>query len=209
MSKWKQWAGGTAQAVLALLMGSCGRPPSEELAHPAPVVKASLASGKVRQPFSAEGFRLPPTVPAAEADLRDGDSVIGVVAGGQARAYSIGVMRLQTRHILNDVVGGVAVTTTFCDRTRCARGFGGQPASSPLDVGQAGLLGGEMVVKVGDVTYLQKTGEVVEAPAGRPASPFPYPEYPLLLTSWGEWRAAHPDTDVYEGDDPTRPRHRN
>lgn len=154
--------------------------------------------------FLSEGLRLPPTVPAAaaEAAIGDDDEVIGVEAGGKARAYRMRAMRIPMRHVINDVVGGVAVSITYCNLRQCVRGFGGVPKEAPLELWQAGLLDDRMVVKVGGVSYLQETGKVVECDSGQPAVPFPYAEYPLTRTTWKEWKGRHPDSDVYVGDHP-------
>lgn len=164
-----------------------------------------VPTGHHRFEFYSAGLKTPPTRPADQSALKDKEQVIGIEAGGKARAYPLRRMNGTTRHIINDVVGGVAVTVTYCDITGCARAFNGGVRLSPLDVSQAGLLDGRMVVKVGGVSYLQETGEVVAPDRGRDPVPFPYPTFPLVLTTWGEWKARHADTDVSEGHDPVEP----
>ena len=190
-----------AVALIAAGVSACS-PPDEPLPV-APSSKAGVVTtpGPVREPFFAEGLRLPRTVSAAASGLRDGEHVIGVVAGGKARAYRVGAMRIPTRHVINDVVGGVPITTTFCDLSRCIRGFAGEPGRPPLNVWQAGLLDNRMLLKVDGVAYSQETGDIVEQDPGRSAVPFPLVAYPLTLATWKEWKSLHPDTDVYAGDD--------
>jgi len=55
----------------------------------------------------------PQFVSAQEADgfLRDGDQVMGVVIDGDARAY--GTAFLSNREVVNDTVGGRAITVTW------------------------------------------------------------------------------------------------
>jgi hypothetical protein len=54
----------------------------------------------------------PATVPASEARfLRGEDEVFGVLAGGQARAYPVGM--LAYHHVVNDVVRGIPVAVTY------------------------------------------------------------------------------------------------
>jgi hypothetical protein len=196
-----RWARG---GIAATMLIGCDRPQGDEPFDQPPPSGSVPAPVEQREVFLSEGFRLPPTVPAAEAGaaIGDDDEVIGVVAGGKARAYRMPAMRIPTRHIINDVVGGVAVSVTYCNLRQCVRGFGGIPGETPLELWQAGLLGDRMVVKVGGVSYLQETGKVVECDSGRPAVPFPYAEYPLVQTTWKEWKRRHPETDVYVGDHP-------
>ncbi|HSF39195.1 MAG TPA: DUF3179 domain-containing (seleno)protein, partial [Thermoanaerobaculia bacterium] len=61
----------------------------------------------------------PAHVPAAKAsDLLDSEKVFGVVAGGEARAYPLRI--LDWHEMLNDVVGGLPVTLSYC--TLCRAG---------------------------------------------------------------------------------------
>lgn len=54
----------------------------------------------------------PRTVPAAEASfLREADEVLGLVVGGQARAYP--VTMLSYHHVVNDVIEGIPVAVTY------------------------------------------------------------------------------------------------
>lgn len=54
----------------------------------------------------------PRTVPAQDARfLRDDDEVLGLVVGGQARAYP--VTMLAYHHVVNDVIEGIPVAVTY------------------------------------------------------------------------------------------------
>jgi hypothetical protein len=129
--------------------------------------------------------------------LADGDEVIGVVVEGRPRAYRLGALEYPPWHVVNDVVGEVPVTIAHCDLTGCTRAYAGEPGSGPLDVGQAGLAKGEMVVKVDGVAYWHRTGMPVESAGG--AATLPYREQVWTRTTWRAWRGAHPTTDVFVG----------
>mgnify|MGYP001110290959 CR=1 FL=1 len=150
-----------------------------------------------REVVRVPGKPTPETIQASEATLADGDPILGVEAGGKARAYDQHSMTVKSRHVLNDVVGGKAVTVTFCDLNDCARAFGGEDGSSPLDVGLAGLDQGGMLLSVGEAVYFQETGKAADPIRGESAAPFPYASFPVTRTTWGEWKKLHPDTDVY------------
>ncbi|MDR3638338.1 MAG: DUF3179 domain-containing (seleno)protein [Isosphaeraceae bacterium] len=151
----------------------------------------------MRMQFFSAGLETPTTLPVEFAKLADDEPVIGIEAGGKARAYHVPTMCSTTRHIVNDVLGGVGVSVTYCDLSDCARAFGGGAHTSPLDVSQAGLLDGRMLIKIGGVTYSQETGEIAETDPGKAAVPFPYAPFPLTRATWGEWKLRHPDTDIY------------
>ncbi|WP_337176991.1 DUF3179 domain-containing (seleno)protein [Paludisphaera sp.] len=154
--------------------------------------------GGGREVFLAPGVKSPPTVPAGEARLDDDEPVIGIVAGGRARAYHVRTMSDKTRHVVNDLVGGRAVTVAYCDLSDCISAYGGDEATSPLDVGVAGLVNGEMLVSVGGVAYFQETGDLADvAHPDRAAPRFPYARFPATRTTWGRWKSLHPDTDLY------------
>ena len=56
-----------------------------------------------------------PVVPAAEAFrfVSSGELVLGVVAGGEARAYPINQLTGPAREIINDTLGGTAIAATW------------------------------------------------------------------------------------------------
>jgi hypothetical protein len=147
-------------------------------------------------PFVWQGVRQPPTLSAARASLADDDPVIGVCAGGQARAYSLRALSAMTGHVVNDVLKDVPVSVTYCDRSRCSRVFTGPGRGAPLDLDQGGLHQDRLLLKRGGVFYYQDSGETL-APGGGPA--LPYEAHPFERTTWKAWREAHPDTDVYVG----------
>jgi hypothetical protein len=133
-------------------------------------------------------------VAASLAGLADEEPVIGVAAGGHCRAYLVRALASAPRaHVVNDVLGGEAVSVTYCNIYRCARAFSGGAGVEPLDLSQGGLAQGTLVLLARGYHYRQDSGEAMDPLA----PPFPYPPYPAEETTWGEWRRAHPDSDVY------------
>ena len=61
--------------------------------------------------FAPKTARAP--VPAAQAGLRDGDLVLGVVVGDEARAYAVNSLWLPQNEVLNDTLGGAAIAATW------------------------------------------------------------------------------------------------
>ena len=147
--------------------------------------------------FEMPGIKNPPIVPAAQSKIADVDEVIGVVANGKPRAYWLKALRYPPWHIVNDIVVGVPVSVTYCDRTDCTRVYTNGQTSAPLDVNLGGLYGRQMVVKVAGSLYLQDTGKPFELGAGTPS--LPYSNHPWERTTWKEWRLRHPESDVFLG----------
>ncbi|MBO0697297.1 MAG: DUF3179 domain-containing protein, partial [Zavarzinella sp.] len=136
----------------------------------------------------------PPAVPAAAAKLADSEPVIGVTAGGKARAYRRSALEHVHYHVVNDLLGGVPVTVTRCDRKQCTRVFTGD-GTRALRLRVGGYADG-LLVKAGDRTYRQEDGKPT---AGPEAGTVPFRPFAFVEATWAEWRAAHPDTDVVLG----------
>jgi hypothetical protein len=130
--------------------------------------------------------------------LSDDEEVIGVVVAGHARAYRLKALRYPPWHIVNDLVEGVPVSVAYCNQTECARVYTRPGASSTLDLSHAGLLNGEMDVKVGKSYYFHGTGLPLEP--GTDNASFPYDKLPSTRNSWGAWRHQFPETDVFLGE---------
>ncbi len=128
-----------------------------------------------------------------------GSRVLGVTVGGHYRAYLLASLTSVRRHVVNDLLGGVPITVAYCDRTDCANAYTAAGRSKPLDLAvggwdEAGTDSG-MLVRVGPHRYLQHSGR----PLDETAPPFPYDGVEVERTTWAEWRAAHPGSDVYVG----------
>lgn len=138
-----------------------------------------------------------PALATGVAKLGETEEVLGVVVGGHARAYRLRALTHPTRDIVNDRVGGVPVSVSYCDLTDCARALAGPPGGGSLDVSQAGLFGHEMVLKIAGVDYFHRTGRPLAPEAGAP--PLPYQPLGLERTTWAKWTRRHPRTDIYVG----------
>jgi hypothetical protein len=142
------------------------------------------------------GTNQPATFPADKAALDDDTPVIGVYAAGHARAYLLEAFTHGPgSHLVNDVLGGVPISVTHCDISGCTRVFTDAASGQPLELMIGGFKGSQLVMKVGKQLYFHQKSE----PVDKNAEAFPYREYPVDLTAWGEWRHAHPDSDVYMG----------
>ncbi len=153
----------------------------------------------VQKNFHSEGVTTPATIPAAEAKLADDEPIIGVEAAGAYRAYRQRSMTATSRHVVNDVVGGKAVTVTYCDLLDCVRAFGGADSKTPLNITLAGIVDNGMLLGVDDHIYYQSTAEIANPATDKDAPKFPYASLSATRTTWREWKSLHPQTDVYIG----------
>jgi hypothetical protein len=141
----------------------------------------------------------PPSVPAAEARLRDDEIVIGVVAGGAARAYPVNLMWKPENEVLNDTLGGKAVAATWCPIAHSAVVYDRTPEG--LELGAIGLEKGVFIL------YDRQTGSWWSQVTGRGVRGtglgHSLTKRPSTLTTWGLWRRLHPGTTVFV--DPSLP----
>ena len=142
---------------------------------------------------------------AAAGYLLDDDLVFGVAINGDIRAYPLRIMGWH--EMMNDTVGGVAVALAYC--TLCGSGIlfetaqegstaGGAAANQPPHrFGNSGLLYRSNKLMFDRATgslWNQFTGRPVAGPLSKTGTALK--QRPMVLTTWADWRARHPDTTV-------------
>ncbi len=123
----------------------------------------------------------------------DKELVIGLVLADEARAYPI---RLLSNHeIVNDVVGGEPVIITWCPLCFSAIVFSRVVEEQELTFGVSGYLYYNNLVMYdhrSNTLWSQVAGEGLRgAYRGKRLE-----VRPSQMTSWGEWKAAFPDTKI-------------
>jgi len=166
-----------------------------QLAGVDPSEASGVAPSRPRNvPHDAPGIRTPKTLSANSSGLADSALVVGVRAGGKARAYSIASLaRSRSHHIVNDLLGDVPLSVVHCDELNCTRAFTSPARGAPLELAQGGLLDGDMALKSGGRAYRLET----LAPYAKEDPPSGLKTHPCEVTTWKKWRSLHPETDVY------------
>ncbi|PMR72317.1 DUF3179 domain-containing protein [Halomonas heilongjiangensis] len=126
---------------------------------------------------------------AGEATLEADDKVIGVYHRDQARAYP---QRILVWHeIVNDELGGEALSITYCPLTGTALGF----KRGETELGVSGKLVNSNLVmydRATDSEWPQILGVAIDGPlVGQGLE-----EFRVFWTTWGAWQARHPETEV-------------
>lgn len=126
-----------------------------------------------------------------------GEPVFGVAINGDARAYPLRI--LDWHEMLNDVVGGVPVALAYC--TLCGSGIlydtRVKGLDAPLVFGSSGLL-----YRANKLMFDRATDSLWNQFTGRPVSgllagtDITLKMLPVVIASWRDWQAAHPDTKV-------------
>lgn len=200
MNPWR----GLACCCLAFLTAGCsfeseiGEPLLIQEASPKPVQPTRWAMW-----VDVPGIKNPNVFPGNDVDQRvDVEEVIGIVVGDRARAYLVEAFEVGSqgsessftqenaqileRHVVNDVVGDLPVSITYCDKTLCKDVFTA-PGETPLKLSVAGWSGQAMALRYNDVVFAQSE---TNPPLGR---------LPFQATTWGEWKKLYPQTDIYLG----------
>ncbi|MEO1696744.1 MAG: DUF3179 domain-containing (seleno)protein [Planctomycetota bacterium] len=137
----------------------------------------------------------PETTAAADAAWLDDDAaVVGLHLGGVARAYPLAI--IDWHEFVNDVVGGTPVALSWCTLCGAAIPYRAERDGKRLLFGSSGLLhrSNKLMFDRGtDTLWDQLAGSPVAGPRVGEA---PLERLPVRVTTWGAWRAAHPDTDV-------------
>lgn len=142
----------------------------------------------------------PTMVSVAEADyLVDDDLVFGVSINGDTRAYPLRIMGWH--EMMNDVVGDVPVALAYC--TLCGAGvLYATDVSHPLLDEPMIFSSTGMLYRSNKLMFDRQTNTVWDHFAGVPVmgplrgSDIELEVLPMVTTSWGEWKATHPDTTV-------------
>jgi Protein of unknown function (DUF3179) len=202
--------------LAALLLAGCGRSTSGEKAPQptAPTAKVRLDLSRTEgrsAPFLAD-FKTSDLYVATAADrirainhpiyespreaeplLTESSRVLGLVLGGEARAYPVDLLSLH--EVVNDVVAGVPVAVTWCPLCFTGIAFDRRVGGRTLTFGVSGYLyhGNQVLFDrqtgslwsqlLGGAVTGRYRGTELQAP-------------PLANESWGAWLAEHPKTRV-------------
>ena len=190
-------ARGACVVFLPVLLGATQRPGSEQWAtdfsrHTVPLEEI-VSGGPPKDGIPA--LDRPAFVPVDEAGrwLKDEEPVVVIERGGTARAYPYQI--LIWHEIVNDVVGGLPLTVTYCPLCNTALVFRREHGGRLLDFGTTGRLRHSDLImydRQTDSWWQQATGEaIVGELAGEELAP-----YPAQTITWRTFREAHPGGDV-------------
>ena len=145
----------------------------------------------------------PAMLPAAEADyLVPWEPVFGIALNGDARAYPLRI--LDWHEMANDVVGGVPVSLAYC--TLCGAAIAYDGRSTDLEGNEATYTFGSsgFLFRSNKLMYDRSTLTLWNQLTGEPvlgelaASDIRLNLLPVVLTTWADWQAQHPETAVLD-----------
>jgi hypothetical protein len=138
----------------------------------------------------------PETIPAAQAKyLSDGNVVFGLVVNGEARAYPKRI--LAWHELARDRIGGVEMTIVYCTLCGTVIPYESDVGGVRRTFGTSGLL-----YRSNKLMFDRESMSLWSTLEGRPVigqlagADLQLRAHGIVTTTWGEWRAAHPDTTV-------------
>ncbi len=137
----------------------------------------------------------PRIVSAAEASYwRASDRVIGVVSGGESRAYPLAI--LNYHEIINDRIGELPIAVTYCPLCDSAVVFDRRTPLGEREFGVSGLLYNSNVLMY-DRSHAESLWSQVKAEGvSGPGAGMKLTVLPMELTTWAAWQNRNPDTTV-------------
>ena len=139
----------------------------------------------------------PAFVPVADLDIAATEPVIALEIDGDARAYPVGVLTFH--EIVNDTVGGVPVTVTYCPLCNSAVTYERSVQGAETTFGVSGRLFNSALVMYDRATQSMWTHFDGQAVAGVLAGERLEPVSSPLL-SWGDFVEAYPEGLVLDPD---------
>ncbi|MBW2280842.1 MAG: DUF3179 domain-containing protein [Deltaproteobacteria bacterium] len=135
----------------------------------------------------------PEVVAASDADWPDDSIVMGVVQGGEARAYPVAI--LDWHELVNDSLGGKPILVSYCPLCGTGMVFDRKVGGEPRTFGVSGLL------YKSDVLFYDRESESLWSQIESRAVTGPARGTRLALLRseqmhWSAWRARHPRTTV-------------
>lgn len=151
----------------------------------------------------------PPAITAAQAAhgprlagvrvLHASDPVVGVVVGGEARAYPLWI--LVWHEVVNDTLGGEPILVTYSGPSDACAVFERRVGGREREFGVSGLLYNSNLLmydrcKADETPSLwsQLLFAAISGPAAERGETLKL--LPAMVVSWGEWSARHPETTV-------------
>ncbi len=141
-------------------------------------------------------LRYPKTLAAADARyLRDNHVVFGIVVNGQARAYPKRILAWHEMAI--DTLGGAEITVVYCTLCGTVIPYDSVVGGRRRSFGTSGLLYRSNKLMFDEVT-MSLWSTLVGRPVVGPLvnTGLQMTSHAAVTTTWGEWRAEHPQTTV-------------
>ena len=136
-----------------------------------------------------------PVVAPSDSDVTGDELVLGVEIGLACRAYPLNMLSGPDHECLNDELGGEAIAVTWCDFCHDGIVYSRDLDGQRLTLVVSGFLWEYSMVLIDAETrslWTQVAGRALRGPLeGKRLT-----RLPTTVTTWSNWKALHPTTDV-------------
>jgi hypothetical protein len=136
----------------------------------------------------------------APGEPQDADLVIGVVVGREARAYPLNLLWDEAAHTVNDELGQAPIAVALCPLAGIGTAFSRRSGRGTLELGHVSEVERDTLVLYDAATH-SRWGLLSGQAFRGPLTGARLERLPTLQTTWGHWKALHPDTSVYVAPD--------
>ncbi|MEE8234033.1 MAG: DUF3179 domain-containing (seleno)protein [Gammaproteobacteria bacterium] len=137
----------------------------------------------------------PQVLSIAEADklIKPDEVVIGLVNGGDVRAYSRDTVARP--HFYADTVGGTPVTISYCILCNSSMAFKTELKGKPMDLSCVTAYNNNIIYRdANSGNFIQQLdSKIIHGPDKGEELEF----LPTIMATWEEWKQLHPDTKLY------------
>ena len=133
----------------------------------------------------------PDVAPSEESLMGNSERVLGLVVGGEARAYGMGI--LWWHEVINDTLGGLPVLVSYCPLTGSGIAFDPRIDGEARNFGVSGLLFENNLIMF-DRTKESLWNQMLLGSQCGPDRGTSLTRLPIVETTWGIWKQMHPNT---------------
>lgn len=137
----------------------------------------------------------PQILSIAEADklIKQDEVVIGLVNGGDVRAYSRDTVARP--HFYADTIGGTPVIVSYCILCNSSMAFKTELKGKPMDLSCVTAYNNNIIYRdANSGNFIQQLeSKIIHGPDKGEELEF----LPTIMATWGEWKQLHPDTKLY------------
>lgn len=190
-------AGVAAAAVVAFAVMLPSAAPAQDKAAEKAIVPLDKIVGGGPPRDGIPSIDNPKFISIKDANLQDGEFVLGLNINGDVRAYPLQI--LVWHEIVNDVVGGEPVAVTYCPLCFTNQVFKRIVGGEAVEFGTSGKLYNSNLVMYDRGTESLWSQALGQAIAGEHAG-LKLERVPFDVAYWGDWKQLYPQSKVLSAD---------
>ena len=189
----------TAATLIGCSGGSAvGSGPTEP--DPNATLVCNIPTGKIFSVLTRDAIPSltnPDVARSEESLMGNSERVLGLVVGGEARAYRMGI--LWWHEVINDTLGGLPVLVSYCPLTGSGIAFDPRIDGEARNFGVSGLLFENNLIMFDRTNESLWNQMLLGSQCGLDRGTS-LTRLPIVETTWGIWKQMHPNTTFVTND---------